>query len=54
MYTFLYPGITAVALLYVIAAWAIIRGVFELLSPSDQFPNIDTPRKPLERNRAAG
>lgn len=29
IFTFIYPGITAVALLYLIAAWAVVRGVFE-------------------------
>lgn len=28
--TFIYPGITAVALLYLIAAWAVARGAFEI------------------------
>ena len=29
---FVYPGITALALLYVIAAWALVGGVFEIYS----------------------
>src|SRR5262245_54383718 len=27
IYTFIYPGITTVALLYLIAVWAIVRGI---------------------------
>jgi uncharacterized membrane protein HdeD (DUF308 family) len=30
--TFIYPGITAVALLYLIAAWAIVRAIFEVIT----------------------
>ena len=32
LYAFSYPGITAVALLYLIAVWAIARGFFEILA----------------------
>jgi uncharacterized membrane protein HdeD (DUF308 family) len=30
--TFFYPGITAVALFYLIAAWAVVRGIFEIIA----------------------
>jgi uncharacterized membrane protein HdeD (DUF308 family) len=31
-YTFIFPGVTAIALLYLIAAWVLVRGIFEIVT----------------------
>ncbi len=32
VWTFMYPGLTALALVYVIGAWAAVRGIFEIIA----------------------
>ena len=32
IYTLFFPGVTAIALLYFIAAWALVRGIFEIVT----------------------
>ncbi|MEO8073843.1 MAG: HdeD family acid-resistance protein [Acidobacteriota bacterium] len=32
IYTFVFPGITVISLLNLIAAWAIVRGIFEIIA----------------------
>lgn len=32
VYTFFYTGVTAIVLLYMIAAWALVRGIFEIVT----------------------
>jgi uncharacterized membrane protein HdeD (DUF308 family) len=32
IYTFFYPGVTAIALLYFVAVWALVRGIFEMVT----------------------
>jgi uncharacterized membrane protein HdeD (DUF308 family) len=38
--TFIYPDITAVGLLYLIAAWAILRGIFEIITSIQLYKEI--------------
>jgi uncharacterized membrane protein HdeD (DUF308 family) len=39
--TCIYPGITAIALFYLIVAWAVVRGVFEIITAIQLRKEID-------------